>query len=203
MDVGISCIEVYKMKNNHLVSPFVLFFLVIAILLPACSSTPEAPLLAVNLEPIEQFDQLVTQTVTYRSFSLPEGISFELPDSWDFWGNAGYLSPDNGKTLAGIRRTWMDEGMDAERLLYNEDATLLEKSAQNVDGKEVNRYLVEVTLTSASTGEVIMHSYEMIYAIPDEESSIMYGVVFSSPELGGLEDLVPSAEHMIATLHVD
>lgn len=191
------------MKTNHMAIFHTLLFLAAALMMTACSPAVDAPALAVNLESIEQFDPGVMQTVTYRLFSLPEGISFELPANWDFWANAGYLSPDNGKTLAGIRRTWMDEGMDAERLLYNEDADLLEKSAQDVDGKELNRYLVEVTLTSASTGDVISHTYEMIYAIPDEANGIMYGAVITSPDRQELETLVPIVEHMAATIQAD
>jgi hypothetical protein len=43
----------------------------------------------------------------------------------------------------------------------------------------------------------------MIYALPDQESGIMYGVVLTSLEREALETLAAVAEHMLSTLHVD
>ena len=106
--------------------------------------------------------------VVYQVVSLPEpdGIRFEVPDDWSFWGNAGYLSNDGGSTLAGIRMSWVKEGQDAAEYLYNEGSTVHEKINKKVANLETTRYIVETSLTNASTGEEIWHAYEMIYAFP-------------------------------------
>lgn len=143
-----------------------------------------------------------TETVTYKEFTLPfpEDISFELPDTWDFWANAGYLSPDDGRTYAGVRLVWIEEGRDAEEALYNEGSTVHEKSTVMIGDLETQRYIVEVILTSASTNEVISHTYELIHAFPSPNGEMMAGVVFSAPSREELEQLVPVAEHMVETL---
>ena len=147
----------------------------------------------------------VQAEVSYNQFSLPdpEGISFELPQGWAFWGNAVYLSPDDGKTFAGIRFSWIQEGKDAEALLYNEGATIHEKSTEVVAGLETHRYIVETTLTSAATGKIIFHAYEMIYAFPAPNGEMMTGVVISTQTIDELQPLVPVAEHMITSLTWD
>lgn len=141
-------------------------------------------------------------TTVYKEFTLPfpEEVSFELPENWDFWANAGYLSPDEGKTYAGVRMAWIEEGHNAEEALYNEGSTVHEKTTVKVGDLETHRYIVEVTLTSASTGEVISHTYEMIYAFPAPNGEMVAGVIFSAPTREELEPLVPIAEHMVASL---
>lgn len=141
-------------------------------------------------------------TVLYKEFTLPfpEDISFELPDDWDFWANAGYLSPDDGRTYAGVRLAWIEEGRDAESALYNEGSTVHEKTTVMIGDLETHRYIVEVTLTSASTNEVISHTHEMIYAFPAPNGEMMAGVVFSAPTREDLEPMVSIAEHMVQSL---
>jgi len=138
----------------------------------------------------------------YETFSLPEpdGISFELPEDWAFWANAGYLSPDDGNTLAGIRASWIQEGVDSEAYLFNEDSIVHEVSEQMVGGLAARRYIVESTLTSAATGEVIWHAYEMIYAFPHPDGEMMIGVVLSAQTMDELPALVPVAEHMLSSI---
>lgn len=140
--------------------------------------------------------------VSYKEFSLPfpEDISFELPEDWDFWANAGYLSPDDGNIYAGVRMAWIEEGRDAETALYNEGSTVHEKTTVMVGDLETHRYIVEVTLTSAVTDEVISHTFEMIYAFPAPDGELMAGVIFSAPTREELEPLVPIAEHMVESL---
>jgi hypothetical protein len=140
--------------------------------------------------------------VSYKEFTLPfpENISFELPDNWDFWGNAGYLSPDDGKTYAGIRLVWIEEGRNVEEALYNEGSIVHERTTVMVGELETHRTIVEVTLISASTGEVISHTYEMIYAFPAPNGEMMAGAVFSASTREELEPLVPIAEHMVSSL---
>jgi len=140
--------------------------------------------------------------VKYKEFTLPvpEDISFELPEGWEFWGNAGYLSPDGGKTYAGVRLAWIEEGRNAEELLYNEGSIVHEKTTVMFDDLETHRYIVEVTLTSAITGEVISHTYEMIYAFPTPNGEMVAGVIFSAPAEEDLDALVPIAEHMVESL---
>ena len=137
-----------------------------------------------------------------REFTLPspEEITFELPESWAFWGNAGYLSPDDGKTYAGVRLAWIDANNDPEEALYNEGSIVHEKATAMVGELETNRYIVEVTLTNASTGEVFSHTYEMIYAFPAPNGEMMAGVIFSAQTKEELETLVPVAEHMVESL---
>lgn len=140
--------------------------------------------------------------ISYKEFTLPfpEEITFELPESWDFWGNAGYLSPDDGKTYAGVRLAWIDADHDAEEALYNEGSIVHEKTTVMVGDRETHRYIVEVTLTNASTGEVFSHTYEMIYAFPAPNGEMMAGVIFSAQTREELEPMVPVAEHMVASL---
>lgn len=140
--------------------------------------------------------------ISYVEFTLPfpEEISFELPQEWDFWGNAGYLSPDDGRTYAGVRLAWIKEGQNAEEALYNEGSKVHEKATVMVGDLETHRYIVESTLKSASTNEVISHTYEMIYAFPAPNGEMMTGVIFSAPTREELEPLVPIAEHMVDSL---
>ncbi len=147
-------------------------------------------------------DDPAVAPVTYERFSLPEpdGISFELPEEWAFWANAGYLSPDDGNTLAGIRVSWIQDGVDSEAYLFNEDSIVHEVSEQMVGGLAVRRYIVESTLTSATTGEVIWHAYEMIYAFPHPDGEMMIGVVLSAQTMDELPALVPVAEHMLSSI---
>jgi hypothetical protein len=178
-----------KTKKTKLMYFVLLLVPALAMLTSACGTTS-----ATALPP--------TETVTYKEFTLPfpEDISFELPDNWDSWANAGYLSPDDGKTYAGVRLVWIEEGRDAEEALYNEGSTVHEKTTVMIGDLETHRYIVEVTLTSASTNEVISHTYEMIYAFPAPNGEMMAGVVFSAPSREELEPLVPIAEHMVQTL---
>jgi hypothetical protein len=138
----------------------------------------------------------------YQTVTLPDpnGIQFELPEEWAFWGNAGYLSPDDGTTLAGIRLAWIQEGVASEKYLYNEDSIVHENSAQNVAGIDTRRMIVESTLKKAESEEVIWHAYELIYAFPSPDNTMMIGAIVSAPTK---EDLVPLegvAEHMVASL---
>lgn len=141
-------------------------------------------------------------SIAYKEISLPspEEISFELPEDWSFWANAGYLSPDEGKTYAGVRLAWIKEGQDAEALLYNEGSIVHEKDTVMVGDLETHRYIVEVTLMNAITKEIISHTYEMIYAFPAPNGEMMTGVIFSAPTREELEPLVPIAEHMVQSL---
>lgn len=147
-------------------------------------------------------DEPAVEPVTYERFSLPEpdGISFELPEEWAFWANAGYLSPDDGNTLAGIRASWIQDGIDSEAYLFNEDSIVHEVSEQMVGGLAARRYIVESTLTSAATGEVIWHAYEMIYAFPHPDGKMMIGVVLSAQTMDELPALKPVAEHMLSSI---
>jgi hypothetical protein len=142
------------------------------------------------------------EAIVYKEFTLPfpEEISFELPEDWEFWGNAGYLSPDDGKVYAGVRLAWIEEGRDSESLLYNEGSIVHDKKTVRVGDLQTHRYIVEVTLTSASTGEVISHTYEMIYAFPAPDGETVAGIIFSAPTKEELEPLVPVAEHMVESL---
>lgn len=147
-------------------------------------------------------DETAVAPVTYERFSLPEpdGISFELPEEWAVWANAGYLSPDDGKTLAGIRVSWVQEGVDSEAYLFNEDSIVHDVSEQVIDGLATRRYIVESTLTSAATGDIIWHAYEMIYAFPHPDGNMMIGVVVSAEEMNALPALEPVAEHMVSSI---
>lgn len=146
--------------------------------------------------------EVVPRAMSYQEFTLPfpEDVSFELPEGWDFWGNAGYLSPDDGKTYAGIRMAWIEAGRNAEEALYNEGSIVHEKTTVMVGDLDTHRYIVEVTLTNASTGEVFSHTYEMIYAFPAPNGEMVAGVIFSALTREDLEPLVPIAEHMVESL---
>ncbi|MGD8405640.1 MAG: hypothetical protein PVJ21_18420 [Anaerolineales bacterium] len=146
--------------------------------------------------------QTAEDPITYKEITLPamEDISFELPEDWESWANAGYLSPDDGKTYAGVRLVWIKEGQDAEALLYNEGSILHDKTTVMVGSLETHRYIVEVTLTNTITQEIISHTYEMIYSFPSPDGELMTGVVFSAEFKHELESLVPIAEHMVQSL---
>lgn len=179
-----------KSKSLHCGSMLVLG---LAIMLSAC---------APNLAQTTSRPEVSADTTAYKTFTLPssEEISFELPQDWDFWGNAGYLSPDDGKTYAGVRLAWVEAGRDAEVLLYNEGSIVHEKTTVMVADLETHRYIAEVTLTSASTGEVFSHAYEMIYAFPAPNGEMIAGVVLSAPSREELEQMAPVAEHMVESL---
>lgn len=171
--------------------------LVVVMSLSACSATASLDLLE-SETPIKSDEN----SITYKEFALPspEEIFFELPEDWSFWANAGYLSPDEGKTYAGVRLAWIKEGQDAEALLFNEGSIVHEIDIVMVGDLETHRYIVEVTLTNAITKEVISHTFEMIYAFPAPNGEMMTGVAFSAPTREELEPLVPIAEHMIQSL---
>lgn len=180
-------------KNLSLLRCLSILVAAVLLVLSACTS---------GVEPGNVQNEAASNAVTYQEFSLPfpEEVTFELPEGWEFWGNAGYLSPDGGRTYAGFRQAWIEEGKDAEIALYNEGSIVHEKTPVMVGELETHRTIVEVTLTSAATGEVISHTYEMIYAFPAPSGEMMAGVVFSAPTQEELEPLVPIAEHMVESL---
>jgi len=180
-------------KNTTLIRFASILVLVFSAALSAC--TPGSVSSETQIE-------AAPDAIPYKDFTLPspEEISFQLPEAWDFWGNAGYLSPNDGSIYAGVRLAWIEEGKDAEKLLYNEGSTVHEKTNVMIGDLETHRYIVEVTLTNASTGKVFSHTYEMIYAFPDPKGEMMAGVVFSAPTEEDLESLVPIAEHMVKSL---
>ena len=187
------------MKTNKSISIRFVSMLVLVAFLALSARTATASLHLT--EPKTQI-QTAEDSVAYKEFSLPypEGISFELPEDWEFWANAGYLSPDDGRTYAGVRLAWIQEGQDAEAHLYNEGSVLHDKTTVMVGDRETHRYIVEVTLTNAITQEVISHTYEMIYAFPAPDGEMMTGVIFSAASKQELEPLVPIAEHMVQSL---
>lgn len=193
--VSVLPVEGEQMKTKNMIWLHLTSMLVLAasLVLSACTST---------LTRSDTQIQAAPESLSYREFTLPspEEITFELPEGWDFWANAGYLSPDDGKTYAGVRLAWIDADHDAEEALYNEGSIVHEKSTVMVGDLETHRYIVEVTLTNASTGEVFSHTYEMIYAFPAPNGEMMAGVIFSAQSREELEPLVPVAEHMVESL---
>jgi hypothetical protein len=187
------------MKTVKFISIRFILMLVLVLLMGLSACTTRASL---SLPASEADNKAVDNAVAYKEFTLPEpeGLSFELPDNWDFWANAGYLSPDDGETYAGVRLAWITEGQDAEALLYNEGSILHDKTTVMVGELETHRYIVEVTLTNAITKEVISHTYEMIYAFPAPGGEMMTGVIFSAPSQQELEPLISIAEHMVESL---
>jgi hypothetical protein len=142
------------------------------------------------------------QAVRYQSFELPGPVpaAFELPEDWGFWGNGGWLSPDAGKTLGGLRLTFLKPGQDAGRLLYNEDSVLIDKSTVTLQGVEWSRYRVHAFLKMASTGELVSEGFELIYAIPVENNGIMAGVFVRAANPDQLNQLEPVVQHMATSL---
>jgi hypothetical protein len=138
----------------------------------------------------------------YRNFTIPgpESASFELPEGWDFWGNGGWLSPDNGHTLAGLRMTWTKPGQDARRLLFNEDAVILEQSSLTINQTEMTRYKVITYLTNAATRQRVVDGYELIYAFPGNKPNVIAGVFVRAASLKELDPLEPIVEHMAASV---
>lgn len=140
-------------------------------------------------------------TFGYREFTLPgeSPVTFELPEDWDFWGNGGWLSPNNGEVMAGFRQVFGTDDAAAKRL-YNEGSNVLEDTTVSIGGQDYRRFTVEVTLTSASTGEVISHTYEMIYVVPTPTPDVLGGVFISAQSVEQLGEYVEVAEHMVQTL---
>jgi len=138
----------------------------------------------------------------YQEFSMPGALAvrFELPEGWDWWGNGGNLSPNDGKTLAGVAFVWINEGQDAESLLYNEGATVLDKVDVKIGELETHRYVVEEVFKNAATGEVFDRRFRMIYAFPSPEGDMMVGVFVSDTSAEELEALSAVAEHMVSSL---
>lgn len=140
--------------------------------------------------------------VFYREFTLPGALAvrFELPEGWDWWGNGGNLSPNDGKTLAGVAFVWIKEGQDAESLLYNEGATVLDKMDVKIGELETHRYVVEEVFKNAATGEIFDRRFRMIYAFPSPEGDMMVGIFVSDTSAEELEALSAVAEHMVSSL---
>jgi hypothetical protein len=143
-----------------------------------------------------------SDAVVYKEFTLPGPVAmrFELPEEWDWWGNGGNLSPNDGKTLAGVAFVWIKEGQDAESLLYNEGATVLDKSDVKIGELETHRYIVEEVFKNAATGEIFDRRFRMIYAFPSPEGDMMVGVFVSDTSAEELEALSAVAEHMVSSL---
>jgi hypothetical protein len=175
--------------------------LLLALLTGCAPVAPAAPETAAPAVPATEQPETAVQE-TYQEITYPgsENVVFELPEGWKFWGNAGYLSPDEGKTLAGIRMGFLQEGKDSARMLYNEDAKLIDRATVVIDGKEVDRHLVSVTLRNASTGVVFSHTYEMLYCFPAPDGQMLAGIVFSAQSEDEVKALAPVAEHMIRSL---
>ncbi len=138
----------------------------------------------------------------YKSITIPGPVTanLELPEGWDFYGNAGWLSPDNGQTLAGLRLTFISPDKDAKRLLFNEDAVILEQSDITIGDLAVTRYKVESYMTIAATGERNLEGYELIYAFPAKDPELMAGVFVRAATLEALEQAEPVVEHMASSL---
>jgi len=186
-----------KTKRSTLIRFVPTLVMVICMVLSACSTLNSS-----GSGQTETQIEATLDTISYKEFTLPfpEEVSFELPDDWEFWANAGYLSPNEGKTYAGVRLAWIEADKDAEAALYNEGSVVHEKTTVMIGDQETHRYIVEVTLTNASTNEVISHTYEMIYAFPAPNGEMMAGVVFSASTKEELEPLVAIAEHMVQSL---
>jgi hypothetical protein len=186
------------MNTTKLFAVFLSVASALVMLLVTTACTPLSPVISLST-PVETG---MAGEVAYQVVSLPEpdGVRFELPDDWSFWGNAGYLSNDGGSTLAGIRMSWIKQGQDAAKYLYNEGSTVHEKTIKQVGHLETTRFIVETSLTNASTGEEIWHAYEMIYAFPAPGGEKMIGATVSAPSMEALYTLVPVAEHMVSTI---
>jgi len=188
---------------HHLPSLF-LPILTMVVLLAACSPLTSLPtLIPTGIAPASvEPTQASTSDVSYQTFALPapEPVSFELPAGWDFWGNGGGLSPDDGRTLAGLRLVWVESDQEAGHRLFNEDSVLLDQTNLTVANVEMQRYTVEVYRTLAATGERSVQGYELVYALSGPSPDQIAGVFVSAPTREELSALAPTAEHMAASL---
>lgn len=184
-----------KFSGNRLFSMILL--LIFGMMFSACSGLSAAASEAGSLPP-----QNSPETIVYKEFALPGPVAvrFELPEDWDWWGNGGSLSPNDGKTLAGVTAAWIKPGQDAETLLYNEGASVLEKTDVKVGEVETHRYIVEETFTNAATGEVFDRKFRMIYAFPSPKGDMIVGVFVADTSVEELEALSSVAEHMLISL---
>jgi hypothetical protein len=167
-------------------------------LVSACSPAQVVP--AIKPSPLST--NIPVEAPSYKVFKVhsPVPASFELPVEWDFWGNAGWLSPDDGQTCAGLRMTLIKPGQDARRLLFNEDAIILDQNRIKHSQIEVNRYKIGTYFTNAATGERVLDGYELIYAFPANDPEQMAGVFVRASTLEELDSLEPIVEHMADSL---
>jgi hypothetical protein len=183
--------------------------LVVVVMIAGCASPAPAAQTAnqgqtaetetIDLAPVAPQVEETRVTPALLEFSLPEGISFQLPQGYDWWGNAGWLSNDGGSSFIGLRQAWIVEGQDAARHLFNEDVLILSESDRLVGEIAAHVYTIESYLTVAATGERKLAGYERIYAFPASDE-VMAGVFTQAQSVEALDALDEAAQTMIASL---
>ncbi len=129
----------------------------------------------------------------------PEEITFELPIDWEFVGNAGYLSPDGGETLLGVRQAWMKEGSDAPQLLLSPEDEQTGSSALKAGAVEVSRIDYTAYLPKSDGSDKKFQGYARIYAFPSPDGLQMIGMMVRAETEATLEPLEAIALHAIET----
>ncbi len=166
-------------------TPFQFFsiFVILAILIAGC-----APVSAGAPEQAEM------QKVTLLG---PEEVTFEIPADWAFYGNAGYLSPDQGRTLLGVQQAWAEAGRDAAQLLLPPDSELTGSTSLQSGSREVTRYDLKVYRTK--DGEKAFVGYERMYAFPSPDGAQMIGLLIRTEKERELDALEAVALHAVET----
>lgn len=145
----------------------------------------------------------VEPTPALADFSLPEGITFQLPEGFDWAGNAGWLSPDGGTSWIGLRQAWVMEGMALDEnagMLHNEDVEILKEGYETIGGIETAVITLKAYSTIAATGERKFVGYERIWAFPAPDGKVLAGVFTQAQSEAALYSMDDAAHTMLASL---
>ncbi len=141
------------------------------------------------------------ETPEMKAVTLPgsEEIAFELPSDWEFVGNAGYLSPDGGKTLLSVHQAWMEEGRDAAQLLLSPEDEQTGANALKAGAVDVSRIDYTAYQSKPDDSEKKFLAYARIYAFPSADGAQMIGMLVRAETEAALEPLEAIALHAIET----
>ncbi len=164
------------------------------------------PLEAIALHAIETFSMKPVERPAaapvlpeMQAFSVPgpEEIAFELPADWQAWGNGFAWSPDDGKTMMGLNRAWVEEGKDARKPLFPEEGELLNEMDLTVGERAVNRADFKVYQVNAAQGTKIFQGYEAVYTFPSPDGTVMMAALFIAPSQEELTAIEPVMLHAV------
>ncbi len=134
-----------------------------------------------------------------QAFSVPgpEEISFELPVGWQAWGNGFAWSPDDGQTMMGLNRAWIEAGKDPNLPLFPSEGELLSETDLTVGERAAHRADFKVYQVNAAKGVKTFQGYEALYTFPSPDGAVMMAVLFIAPSQDELTALEPVMLHVV------
>lgn len=181
--------------------PYVLALLIslfLSICLFACSpqSTPQ------NQSSSGIEDEGSSQ-ISYQTIQIPgpEGMTIQLPEGWEHYGQSTNWSPDDGKTLIGFHMGWKESGKEVEAGLLPPNSNVTSSKTLKLNGLNVQQIYLDLYAPQDQGTEkqsnVIAKEINYICTSPDNKMVIDFYCRADSQEEINL--LVPVMENLIST----